>query len=170
MVQQCQAIKFLEWHMLPYDVLVEICKQLVQRCEFGPRVGSVSKIFAAALKDTMSGVTMHEIRAAGACLYLATGEPLDARVVEKEMDRSVLIGVGGGDELPIILQQQQLTVSQPGMPLPCKILEEDLDPPPALGVPGVLHVSAEKRFQILKPFLGGHVQYPGDPQCSCRAS
>ena len=38
MVQQCQAIKFLEWHMLPYDVLVEICKQLVQRCEFGPRV------------------------------------------------------------------------------------------------------------------------------------
>ena len=24
-------------------------------------------------------------------------------------------------------------------------------PPPALGVPGVLHVSADKRFQILKP-------------------
>ena len=30
-------------------------------------------------------------------------------------------------------------------------------------------VSRELRFHFLKPFLGGHVQYPGDPQCGCMA-
>ena len=31
-------------------------------------------------------------------------------------------------------------------------------------------VSRELRFHFLKPFLSGHVQYPGDPQCSCRGA
>ena len=29
--------------------------------------------------------------------------------------------------------------------------------------------SREIRFHFLKPFLGGHRVYAGDPQCSCRA-
>ena len=29
-------------------------------------------------------------------------------------------------------------------------------------------VSRELRFHFLKPFLSGHVQYPGDPQCGRR--
>ena len=31
-------------------------------------------------------------------------------------------------------------------------------------------VSCELQFQNLKPFLGGHVTYPGDPQCGCMES
>ena len=77
-MQHSQAINFLQFDMLPYDTLVEICKQLVQLCVFGHRVGSVSKIFAAALKDAVQSMAKHEMNAAGSCLYLATGEPLDA--------------------------------------------------------------------------------------------
>ena len=87
-MQHSQAFNFLRFDLLPYDVLVEICKQLVQRCAFGPRVGNVSKIFAAALKDAVQSMTKLEIKAAGSCLYLATDEPLDARAVEKEMHQA----------------------------------------------------------------------------------
>jgi hypothetical protein len=31
-------------------------------------------------------------------------------------------------------------------------------------------VSRELRFHFLKPFSGGHVVYPGDPQCGCMAA